>query len=570
VDCPPQPEPAYVDRTQWEKIVLNLISNAFKFTFEGEITIRLHAADGKIVLSVIDTGTGIPAEELPKIFERFHRIEGARGRSFEGTGIGLALVHELVKQHGGEIRAESLVGKGSTFIVTIPTGTDHLPKDRILSESRLEAETVGATPHLLEAAHWLKDGNAVTAGAAATAASTAASTVTSGARILVADDNADMREYLVRLLASRWLVEAVVDGQAALDSALERPPDLVLSDVMMPRMDGVALLRALRADPRTSTVPVVLLSARAGEEAIISGLEIGADDYLVKPFSGRELISRVATHMEMARMRRVAADIANELAETRAALLKNVEQKNQELEAFSYSISHDLRAPLRTIDGFSQALLEDHAGQLDAEGQHYLQRVRAAAKRMGELIDDLLELSRVERVNLRREPVDLARLGQRICDSLASSEPDRKVAFIVNGGLVVDADSRLVEIILENLLGNAWKFTTKTSAPRVELGSVVKDGQTTFYVKDNGAGFNQAYAGSLFAPFQRLHSEHEFPGTGIGLATVRRIVERHGGRVWAEGKVDQGAAVYWTLPSPRRGASPAGSATDPSSADSMR
>ncbi|HWW07591.1 ATP-binding protein [Collimonas sp.] len=570
VDCPPQPEPAYVDRTQWEKIVLNLISNAFKFTFEGEITIRLQAADGKITLSVIDTGTGIPAEELPKIFERFHRIEGARGRSFEGTGIGLALVHELVKQHGGEIRAESVFGKGSTFIVTIPAGTDHLPKDRILSESRLDAETVGTTPHLLEAAHWLRGGNAGTAGAAPLAASTAALTVTSGARVLVADDNADMREYLVRLLSSRWLVEAVVDGQAALDSALERPPDLVLSDVMMPRMDGAALLRALRADPRTSTVPVVLLSARAGEEAIISGLEIGADDYLVKPFSGRELISRVATHMEMARMRRAAADIANELAETRAALLKNVEQKNQELEAFSYSISHDLRAPLRTIDGFSQALLEDHAGQLDAQGQHYLQRVRTAAKRMGELIDDLLELARVERVNLRREPVDLARLGKRICDLLANSEPDRKVAFIVNGGLVVDADSRLAEIILENLLGNAWKFTTKTPAPQVELGSVIKDGQTTFYVKDNGAGFNQAYAGNLFAPFQRLHSEREFPGTGIGLATVRRIVERHGGRVWAEGQVDQGAAIYWTLPSPRHGALPGGSATDPPSADSMQ
>ncbi|WP_211467111.1 ATP-binding protein [Collimonas silvisoli] len=577
VDCPPQPEPAYVDRAQWEKIVLNLISNAFKFTFEGEIAIRLHAADGRIALSVTDTGTGIPTAELPKIFERFHRVEGARSRSFEGTGIGLALVHELVKQHGGEMRAESVVGQGSTFVVTIPTGADHLPKDRILSESRPAAESAGAAPHLLEAAHWLRGGNAAIAGTATAGvpslvqpAASAASTATSGARVLVADDNADMREYLVRLLAPRWVVEAVVDGQAALDSALEGPPDLVLSDVMMPRMDGVALLRALRADARTSTVPVILLSARAGEEAIIAGLEIGADDYLVKPFSGRELISRVATHMEMARVRRVTADIANELAETRAALLKHVERKNQELEAFSYSISHDLRAPLRAIDGFSQALLEDHAEQLDAEGQHYLQRVRAAAKRMGELIDDLLELSRVERADLRREPVDLASLGQRIGDSLANSEPDRKVAFVVNDALVVDADSRLLEIILENLLGNAWKFTSKTSSPQVELGSVMKDGQTTFYVKDNGAGFDETYAARLFAPFQRLHSEREFPGTGIGLATVRRIVERHGGRVWAEGKVDQGAAIYWTLPSPRHGALPGGSAADPPSVDSMR
>jgi signal transduction histidine kinase len=273
----------------------------------------------------------------------------------------------------------------------------------------------------------------------------------------------------------------------------------------------------------------------------------------------RELISRVATHLEMARVRRVATDIANELAETRAALLKDVERKNQELETFSYSVSHDLRAPIRAIDGFSQALLEDHADQLNPEGKAHLQRVRAAAKRMGELIDDLLKLSRVERADLRRESVDLSRLGQRIGDSLANSEPDRTVALIVSDGLVADADARLVEIILENLLRNAWKFTRKTSSPHVELGSIVKDGQTTFYVKDNGAGFDEKYVGQLFTAFQRLHSEADFPGTGIGLATVRRIIERHGGRLWAEGKIDQGASVYWTLPSPKRGALPGGS-----------
>lgn len=237
---------------------------------------------------------------------------------------------------------------------------------------------------------------------------------------------------------------------------------------------------------------------------------------------------------------------------TGAALLKDVERKNHELEAFSYSVSHDLRTPLRAIDGFSEVLQQDYGNQLDAEGQHYLQRVRAAAQRMGELIDDLIKLSRVERADLRSESVDLARLGRRIGESLARSEPERKVAFVVNDGLVADADARLVEIVLENLLGNAWKFTTKTSHPHVELGSVARDGQTTFYVKDNGAGFDEAFAGRLFAPFQRLHAEGEFPGTGIGLATVRRVVERHGGRVWAEGEIDRGAAVYWTLPSPKR------------------
>jgi signal transduction histidine kinase len=560
VDCPPIEGPVYVDRSQWEKIVLNLISNAFKFTFEGQIAVRLNAVDDRIELSVSDTGTGIPVEELPKIFDRFHRVEGAPGRSFEGTGIGLALVQELVKQHGGEIWVESVLGKGSTFVVTLPRGTDHLPKDRISSEVSPEAYAFGAAPQVLEAEHWLRSVQQASAGAAAidlsdTRRPPSASHGASQARILVADDNVDMREYVVRLLGSRWVVDAVEDGQAAFESAVGRPPDLVISDVMMPRMDGVALLRALRADARTSTVPVVLLSARAGEEAIVAGLETGADDYLVKPFSARELISRVATHLEMARVRRVAIDVANELAETRAALLKDVERKNEELEAFSYSVSHDLRAPLRAIDGFSEALLEDHADQLDEEGKHNLQRVRAAAKRMGDLIDDLLKLSRVERTGLRREPVDLSRLARRIGESLAESEPDRRVAFRVDDGLVADVDAHLVQIVLENLLGNAWKFTRKTSAPQVELASVMKDGQTTFYVRDNGAGFDEKYVQRLFAPFQRLHSEGDFPGTGIGLATVRRVVERHGGRAWAEGQVNRGATVYWTLPSTKRGRS---------------
>ena len=285
---------------------------------------------------------------------------------------------------------------------------------------------------------------------------------------------------------------------------------------------------------------------------MVSGLETGADDYLVKPFSARELISRVGTHLEMARLRRRATEVATELAETRAALLQDLDRKNKELETFSYSVSHDLRAPLRTIDGFSQALLEEHGDQLGTTGQDYLRRVRSSAQRMSELIDDLLKLSRVERTELHREPVDLSQMGGRIGDLLATSDPDRSVAFVVEHGLVAGADAGLIQILLENLLGNAWKFTTKASSARVELGSLQKDGHTTFYVKDNGAGFDPQYAGRLFAPFQRLHSDDEFPGTGIGLATVSRIVTRHGGRVWAEGMVDGGATVYFTLPSSAR------------------
>jgi signal transduction histidine kinase len=536
VECPPLPEPIYVDRSHWEKIVLNLVSNAFKFTFEGEIVVRLQATDTDIELSVADTGTGIPAHELPKVFDRFQRVEGARGRSFEGTGIGLALVQELVRLHGGTVGVESTVGRGTTFIVRIPRGKDHLPEDRITTgkDSTLEMITGAST---FEATQWDAQRETTEASAA----------VASNERILVADDNADMREYLVRLLSSRWNVEAVSDGELALASALMDPPDLVVSDVMMPRLDGVGLLRALRANERTSTIPIMLLSARAGEEAVMSGIETGADDYLVKPFSARELITRVGTHLEMTRLRRKAADVANELAETRAALLADLDRKNKELEAFSYSVSHDLRAPLRSIDGFGRILLEEHTGELGEAGRAHLERVRSAAQRMNELIDDLLELSRVERAHVQRESVNVSDLARRIGQMLAQRDPGRAVELVVEDALVAHADPRLLEIVLENLLGNAWKFTGKITSPRVEVRARTEDHGTTFFVRDNGAGFDPVRTDRLFSPFQRLHSTDEFPGTGIGLATVRRIVDRHRGRIWAEGKVDGGATVYFTL-----------------------
>ena len=386
VDCPRLAEPVFVDRGQWEKIVLNLVSNAFKFTFEGEIAVRLRGNAAHVELSVSDTGTGIPAEEIPKLFDRFHRVDGARSRSIEGTGLGLALVHELVRNHGGSVRVESVVGQGSTFVVSIPRGADHLPKDRITSGDEAPAGPDNQDAFLLEAAGWGAMKTIATEGApidAPPSRSTPAADVCRKARVLVADDNNFMREYLVRLLSTRWRVEAVADGEAALQAALRERPDLLVSDVMMPVMDGIALLKALRADVTTSTIPVILLSARAGEEAVLAGLDTGADDYLVKPFSPRELVSRVGTHLELARIRRAAEDTAKELAETRATLLEELERKNHELEAFSYSVSHDLRTPLGVIVGFSEMLLKGQAGALDARGKDSLQEIPHCRKADG-------------------------------------------------------------------------------------------------------------------------------------------------------------------------------------------
>jgi len=225
-----------------------------------------------------------------------------------------------------------------------------------------------------------------------------------------------------------------------------------------------------------------------------------------------------------------------------------LELANKELDAFSYSVSHDLRAPLRSIDGFSQALLEDYADKVDAEGKSHLQRIRRAAQRMADLIEALLALSRVTRSEIRRATLDLSALARAIAAELQQREPERQAEWMIQHGLVVDGDPRLLRAMLENLLGNAWKFTSARAPARIEFGVWPgSDGRPTYYVRDNGAGFDMAYENKLFGAFQRLHTQAEYGGTGIGLATVHRIIHRHGGRVWAEGAPDQGATFYFTL-----------------------
>jgi len=249
----------------------------------------------------------------------------------------------------------------------------------------------------------------------------------------------------------------------------------------------------------------------------------------------------------------IALDSAALLIEQQALVAQlrqrsaQLEATNNELEAFSYSVSHDLRAPLRSIDGFSQALLEDYADVLDASGQEYLRRVRTAAQRMGELIDDLLQLSRVTRSELRAEPVDLSALARSITADLQQCEPERTVDCVITTGVLAHGDPRLLRVLLENLLGNAWKFTSKQPCARITFGVAQHDNHPLYFVRDDGVGFDMAYAEKLFGAFQRLHAMTEFEGTGIGLATVKRIVQRHGGRVWAEGAVAQGATFSFTL-----------------------
>jgi signal transduction histidine kinase/two-component SAPR family response regulator len=307
VECEPLGEPVYVDRDMWEKIVLNLLSNAFKFTLEGTISVRLHARDGRAVLEVEDTGIGISPADLPRLFERFYRVENTRARTQEGSGIGLALVQELVKLHGGEVRVQSSEREGTRFTVSVPLGVAHLSQEHIRAVRSLTSTATRADAYVEEALRWLPDHTPVPSASrmpgVTEGTARAPRPSSAGARVLLADDNADMREYVRRLLTPYFEFDAVADGEAALEHARRQPPDLILSDVMMPKLDGFGLLEAIREDRRTASIPVILLSARAGEEATIEGLDAGADDYLVKPFSARELLARVDAQIHMARFR---------------------------------------------------------------------------------------------------------------------------------------------------------------------------------------------------------------------------------------------------------------------------
>jgi len=316
VRCGGISEPVFVDREMWEKIVLNLISNAFKFTFKGSIKVTISARDGFAELSVEDTGTGIPADELPRLFDRFHRVEGSRGRTHEGTGIGLALVLELVKAHNGTVSVQSVLGEGSTFTVRIPFGRKHLPADRV-GDGSPDWTSTRAQAYVQEALRWLPSENGSVEYPAPALEPDELGTpllqnramhITGRPRILLAEDNSDMREYVRRLLSPHMDVSIATNGEEALARAVESPPDLVLSDVMMPALDGYTLLRELRSNPTTATIPVVLLSARAGEEARLEGAAAGADDYLVKPFSARELLARVSAHLSLAQLRKDALE----------------------------------------------------------------------------------------------------------------------------------------------------------------------------------------------------------------------------------------------------------------------
>ena len=348
--------------------------------------------------------------------------------------------------------------------------------------------------------------------------------------ILVVDDDKFTQIEIRQMMQTEgYRVEAVSDGEQCLAAYLNIHPDIILLDAMMPVMDGFTCCTQLQSLPGGKNTPVLMITSLDDPESVDRAFAAGAIDYVTKPIHWSILRQRV-----------------RRLIQTSRATIK-LEDAFKELEAFSYSVSHDLRAPLRRIDSFSQILIEDYAAQLDLSAKQYLTWISENVQRMSELIDDLLSLSGVTHSEMHRQTVDLSALALVIATNLRQDQPERQVQFVIAQGLIVNGDKRLLQIVLENLLFNAWKFTAKLSQARIEIGVTLAQGQLAYFVRDNGAGFDMTYADRLFTAFQRLHLSTEFPGTGIGLATVRRIIHRHGGRVWAFGAVGQGATFYFTV-----------------------
>jgi len=560
VECPELGEPVYVDRDMWEKIVLNLISNAFKFTFEGEIAVSLHRVGGVAELRVRDTGVGIPADAIPKLFERFNRVPNMPSRTHEGSGIGLALVHELVRLHGGSVRVESTVGQGSTFIVSIPFGQDHLARGQMGGARSLSSTAVGAKPFLEEALRWLPDsadGVEEIFSVHDELLPVPCPPVSEGvarARVLIADDNSDMRQYLARLLSEQYEVETVPDGQAALLSAQGFPPDLIVSDVMMPVLDGFELLKALRANEQTRTIPVILLSARAGEESRVEGIEAGADDYLIKPFSSRELLARVSGRLEIARLQR---DREAQLKMGRAELAQRVQERTQELLKASQELRelsarilqaqdeerrriarelHDGAGQLLAALGMEAANLARESDKLSARAGSSLRNIESLVMQMTKDIrtmSHLLYPPMLDEVGLQSALRDYVRgFAERSGIQVSLNLPD------MIERLDRDYELSLFRIVQECLTNIHRHSGSKTASIRFVRG----DGSLELEVRDEGRGM----------PAERL-AEIQSKGSGVGIRGMRERVLQLSGTMSIDCD-DAGTRIHVVIPAPQAAA----------------
>ncbi|MGH8187707.1 MAG: sensor histidine kinase, partial [Steroidobacteraceae bacterium] len=355
-------------------------------------------------------------------------------------------------------------------------------------------------------------------------------------------DATQMQALANTLQLEGYAPAAFTSAAQALAALRQESFELVLTDLTMPQMNGIELLEAARQiDPQ---IIGIVMTGHGSIDTAVAAMRAGALDYILKPFT-LAMIRPVLERALTVRRLRVENVQLRQAQEERTRQLK---EANTELEAFSHSVSHDLRAPLRSVHAFTRMLAQEYGAALDERGRGYIGRVLGSTERMENLIEDLLRLSHINAMELRRTRVDLSQMAGAIVEELASREGERSVDTQIAAGLRCDADPRLLRIALENLIGNAWKFTRKVARARIEIGAVLHEGAQQYFVRDNGAGFNAEYAQDMFAPFRRLHTANEFPGTGVGLSIVQRVIRRHGGSVWAEGAVGHGATFYFTIP----------------------
>lgn len=559
VDCPNFAEPVYVDRDMWEKIVLNLISNAFKFTFEGEIAVSLDRVGDFAELRVRDSGVGIPPAAIPRLFERFHRVPDTRSRTHEGSGIGLALVQELVKLHGGFIRVESTLGRGSTFVVSIPFGQNHLASGQLGGARSLTSTAVGAQPFVEEALRWLpesrNDGDDILSHELLPVPCPPTSDGGVRPRVLIADDNADMRKYLARLLAEHYEIETVPDGKAAFEVARERLPSLILSDVMMPVMDGFQLLEAIRENERTRTIPVVLLSARAGEESRVEGMHAGADDYLIKPFSARELLARISARLEITRLQgegeRRYRELAESLEKQVRARTEQLEQRTSELVKQSEDI-RNLSAQLLQLqneerrhiarelhDSAAQtlALLGMNLAQLSEQAKTKAPDIARHAETSEALVQQLQQEIRTASYLLHPPLLDenglISALGWYTQGLKERTGLDITLNVAEDFGRIPSHVELVVFRLVQECLTNIHRHSgSKTAAIRLthEADMVVLE------VRDEGKGISP----------ERLAEIHS-GGSGVGIRGMRERVAQFSGTMRIESNCS-GTGVYVTLP----------------------
>ena len=682
-----------IDQEKMQRALMNLLSNGLKFTpAGGNVRISLRSTGPGVLLEVADSGPGVKPEDRERLFERYEQGNISTATNRAGTGLGLAIAREMIELHGGTITVDDAPEGGALFRIFLPEERiDRQPETtakeiRVIEEVSLplipsdKAKTIPTSP--------LPGGEP------------------SRPSILLVEDNPDMSQYLSEALGEQYHVLHVQNGQEALEVLRKTHPDLVITDVMMPVMNGKELVERIRKEEEWKDIPVLILSARGEEKMRIELLREGAQDYIEKPFVLEELMTRIALLVESSKARSYLKDVllsqshdlaemaqelnrrnqdlqqtirqlqasrslfdrlwqsgiigmgvsttdgwiveANdrfleiigyapedlqgkgigfwditpevdhnateravtmlrdkgsvppfekryirkdgtpvsvmvgaaaiegdegkqlffvldltdqkraeeEIRDLNMGLEERVEQRtqelqaiNQELEAFSYAVSHDLRAPLRAINGFAHALGEDCEEDLREEGKAYLQRITRNVAQMEELISALLDLSRLTRTDLHRREIDLSALAQSVVETLRENDPARTVDVTIEQGMTTVGDPHLLRVLLENLLGNAWKFSRHTPNAAISFRREITGDRVEFVVEDNGTGFDQSHAGNLFQPFIRLHSQEEFKGTGIGLATVRRIVNRHGGTIRGESRPGHGARFIFSLPS---------------------